>query len=164
MKRYFIEEAKCGVTEGGIACGPVGGNVVASVKYNDGEETAWLTLVEVTGFVNVFLTEKEVYTEAIAEPDDEEFYAYMNEHAIHDFNGIEFDEAYGTSYSSMSEDPENPANPLIRYLFVLARCTMEELDGLIELAEGRYADELDIPMADVEEEWIADNEEEEEDE
>ena len=37
MKRYLIEDAKCGLTEGGMACGPVSGNAVVSVKYSDGE-------------------------------------------------------------------------------------------------------------------------------
>ena len=29
----LIEEIKCGITEGGFACGPVDGNVVVSMKF-----------------------------------------------------------------------------------------------------------------------------------
>ena len=30
---------------------------------------------------------------------------------------------------------------------------MDELDGLIEMGVGKYADELDIPVTDIEEEY-----------
>ena len=40
MKRYFIEDAQCGITEGGMACGPVGGNVVATVRFKESPEAA----------------------------------------------------------------------------------------------------------------------------
>ena len=162
MKRYFIEEVKCGVTAGGMACGPVGGDVVASVKFTEGKKKAkWLTMVEVTGILNVFLADRDDFDKILLDDFDEEFTEYMNEHAISDFNGIEFGEDYSDSFYSMAEDPENPAIPLIKYLFALMRCSMEETEDLVKKAKGKYADELDIPVTDVEEDWIADNEEEE---
>ncbi len=33
MSRYLIKEVKCDVANGGMACGPVGGPVVAAVLY-----------------------------------------------------------------------------------------------------------------------------------
>ena len=164
MKRYLIEEAKCGITDGGVACGPVSGNVVASIKINDGTVTSWLTLVEVDGIVNLFMTDRDIYEEILQEDFSDEFQAYLNSHAIDDVNGLEFSEDYSSAFSSISDDPENPAVPVVRYLIALVRCDMEETEGLIQMATGKYADELDIPAIDVEEDWIAEMEANDQDE
>ena len=164
MKRYLIEEAKCGITDGGMACGPVSGNVVASIKINDGSVTSWLTLVEVDGIVNLFMTDKDIYEETLQNDFSDEFLAYMNSHAINDVNGLVFSDDYASAFSSISDDPKNPAVPIVRYLITLVRCDMEETEGLIQMATGKYADELDIPVSDVEEDYIAEMEDEEEDE
>ena len=37
MKKLFVEDVKVGVSKGGIACGPVSGNVVAEVCLRDVE-------------------------------------------------------------------------------------------------------------------------------
>ena len=73
---------------------------------------------------------------------------------IHEFDGIAFDDQYSTTFESMAEDPENPAVPLIRYLIALVRCGMDEVEDLIQMASGKYADELDIPASDVEEDYM----------
>lgn len=62
MKRYFIETVKCDVMTGGIACGPIGGEVVASVRFNDGSASQWISLVEVDGIPNLYLTDKADYS------------------------------------------------------------------------------------------------------
>ena len=164
MKRYLIEEAKCGVTNGGMACGPVSGNVVASVRINDGSATNWLTLVEVDGIVNLFMTDMDIYEEVLREDFSDEFLAYLNSHAIDRVNGLEFSEDYASAFSSIADDPENPAVPVVRYLIALVRCGMEETEALIRMAAGKYADELDIPASDAEEDYIAEMEAEEYDE
>ena len=155
MKRYFIEDAKCGITEGGMACGPIGGNVVVTVQFKDEEKTQWLSLVEVQGIPNCFLFDKDVHDELVKEDfDDEEFTNYMNEHEINEFNGIEFNGDYSDAFNCFEEDPENPAIPLVKYLITLVRCDMDDVEGLISMARGRYADELDIPASDLEEEYF----------
>ena len=161
MKRYFIEEAKCGISDGGMACSPMDGNVVASVKFRTEDETGWFNMVEVMGIPNCYVTDRDVYEGFIKEPDDEKFWEYVQEHFITEFNGIEFDDSYFTPYASIADDPENPANPLVRYLITLVRCDMEDVEGLIDMAHGKYADELDIPTNDMEEEYLEELEEEE---
>ena len=59
MKRYVIENASCGITEGGVACGPVFGSVVATIKIKN-DKTQYLSLVEVQGFPNFYLTSLSV--------------------------------------------------------------------------------------------------------
>ena len=161
MKRYFIETAKCGITEGGMACGPVSGNVVVTVQFKEGSTTQWLSLVEVDGIPNVYLSDKDIHDALVAEDfDDEEFTAYMDEHYINEFDGIAFDADYSTTFESIADDPENPAAPLIRYLITLVRCDMDDVEGLVQMASGKYADELDIPASDVEEEFMDEYEDE----
>ncbi len=161
MKRYFIEEAKRGITEGGIACGPVSEHVVVTVKFKKDSTTQWISLVEVEGIPNVYLSDKDIHEELVAEDfDDEEFAEYMEEHFISEFNGIEFDVYYSTTFEDIAADPENPAIPLIRYLISLTRCDMDDVEGLVEMASGKYADELDIPASDVEEEFLDEYEDE----
>ena len=68
MKRYFINEVKVGETAGDIACGPVGGNIVATVKYTSSGKTEWLNLVEVDGGFSCFYqTEKDCFDDLVKE-------------------------------------------------------------------------------------------------
>ncbi len=161
MKRYFIEEAKCGVTDGGIACGPIPGNVVVGIKFKENGKSQWISFVEVDGIPNVYLSDKDIFDDLVKEDvEDTEFTDYINEHFIREFNGIAFGLDYSDLFNSVAEDPDNEALPLIRYMVALVRCSLEEVDDLISMATGRYADELDIPISDVEEEYLEDLEEE----
>ncbi len=154
MAKYLIEEAKCGVTDGGMACGPFPGTVVAAVKFRNGKKSKWLFLSEVDGIPCFTLTDKDIYDDLLKEDlENEEFMEYMNTHTIYELDGIELGCSYDELFESISENPENPGIPLIRYIIALTRCKMDELDPLIEMAKGKYADELDIPMSDVEEEY-----------
>ena len=159
MKRYFIENAKCGITAGGMACGPIPGHVVTSIKYNDSKESKWLNLVEVDGIPNLFLTDDDIYEDLIRDDyENDAFYENLNEHAIDEFNGITFDDDYYGTFASIADNPDNPAAPLIRYLIALVRCRMEDTESVIQLGTNKYADELDIPASDVEQDYLEDNE------
>lgn len=160
MKRYMIEDAKCGITGGGMGCGPVDGNVVVTVRFKEDNKTQWLSLVEVDGIPNVFLFDRDAHDDIVKEDlDNEEFINYMNDHFIREFNGIQFNGDYCDAFDCFEEDPENPAIPLVRYLITLVRCEMDEVEGLISMAKGKYADELDIPVSDIEEEYYEEYEE-----
>lgn len=168
MKRYFIEEAKCGITEGGMSCGPVSGNVVVTVKFKEGSKTQWISLVEVDGIPNVYLSDKDVHDSLVAEDiDDEEFTQYMSDHYVSKFNGLDVGAEYDDWFDSIEEDPENPAVQLIRYLLALTWCKPGEPEAeLIKMARGKYADELDIPESAVEDVYSEDeyDDDEEDDE
>ena len=156
MKRYFIENVRCDITEGGMACGPISGSVVVTAKIKEDGETKWFSMVEAMGYPNAYVTEKDVFEDLVKEDfGDEEFTAYIQEHFVDDFNGIATGSDYSEIFESIAEDPENPAVPLIKYVIALIRCPMDEVEDLISMAEGKYADELeDVPMSDVEEEYI----------
>ena len=149
-KRFFIEDVKCGVTKGGIACGPVSGNAVTSIKYLDGEHSKWINLVDVSGSLNTFLTDIDIYDKLIEENfEDQEFTEFMHKTFISEFEGIKLEDFYNV-YGYMKEHPDNPANPLLRYLFAVTLCGWDDLDRLIVMGKGKYADELDVPMTDLE--------------
>ena len=160
MKRYFIENVKCGITDGGMACGPIGGSVVVTAKIKEDGEVKWISLVETMGIPNLFVTDKDVFEHLVKEDfDDNEIGDYINAHYVEDFNGIVANDEYGGFFDSIFEEPENPAVPLIKYLIALVRCPMEDVDDLIAMAEGKYADELEnIPVSDIEEEILWDME------
>lgn len=157
MTRYFIEKAECGIIEGGMACGPISGNIVVTIQFKDDSKTQWLSLVEVDGIPNVYLSDKDVHKDLVAEDfNNIEFDKYLNDHYIFNFNGIDLDVDYYSTFESIATDPENPAVPLIRYLITLVRCDMDSVEKLIQMASGRYVDELDIPISDVEKDFMDD--------
>lgn len=162
MKRYLIEEAKCGVTKGGMACGPVPGDVIVTIKYNDGTGSKWLNMSEVMGIAIVTLLEKDYHDVLMTDAFDDEFVAYLDDHTISEFDGIELGEDCRVIIGNVYENSDNPAAPLLKYLISLTRCAMDEVDDLIKMATGKYADELDIPMSDVEKDMLEDMEEYEE--
>ena len=160
MKRYLIEEAKCGITNGGMACGPVFGNVAATIKFKEKTKSKWLSMVEVDGIPNYYITDKDIFDDLIKEDfEDEEFTEYLQEHFITEFNGLELGMDYTEFFDNVSEDPDNPAISLIRYMIALIRCASEDVEKLVSMAAGNYSDEIDIPVSDVEEEYEEENDE-----
>lgn len=151
---YIIEEVKCGITEGGFACGPVDGNVVVSMKFNDGKETKWLNNVEVGGIPNFYLTDKDIYDDLLKEDfDDEEFANMLDASFVSSFADVSLGE-----YEDIFESFEN-ANPntvkLIRAIIWVTRCDMDELESIIESLTGKLVDGLDIPILDVEDDFYS---------
>ena len=162
MKRYLIEEAKCGVTEGGMACGPVPGTVVASLKLNDGKRVRWLSLCEVDGIPNMTVTDDDIYDVLITDDFSDTFVDFLNDHTVNEFDGIEIDDGYYTTYSCIQENPDNPAGSVMKLIIALVRFDMDETEALVEASTGRYADEIDIPLCDMEEEYLEEQEYEDE--
>ncbi len=168
MKRYLIEEAQCGITKGGFACGPISGQVITSIKYNDGAGSKWLSIAEYDGFPMIYVSERDIFDDLIKDAfEDEAFMEYLEAHKIGDFDGVYLGGEYQDVFEGIYEDPENPAARLLKYAIALTRCAEGEEKDLIDMASGKYVDELDIPISDVEEDYMEDLEElddEEEDE
>ncbi len=148
MGKYYVNEVKCGVGEGGVACGPGSGSVVTSVKITDGDKTFWLSNVEVTGIPNFYLTDEDIY-EKLVNDDDEDFYEKLEGKFIKEFDGIALGE-YDDIFASIKKNVGNPAASLIRYIILLTRCSMDEVEGIVALAKGKYVDDIEVPISDVE--------------
>ena len=133
--------------------------VVASVKFTDEGEPLWLNFVDVIrdGITGLIPSDSDIVDEILENSDDSALIDYLDEKSVFEFEGIDFDADYYTPYKSIFEfDPENPANPLIRFLLSLSSCPTEEADGLIALAKGKYIDEVDLPMNDMEKSFLKD--------
>ena len=152
MKRFLIEEAKRAVTKGGLEWEDAPASVVVSVKYKDDAAVQWLNMVEFEGVPNVFLSDRDIFEKLVEEDfEDQAFACYLDTHFIEEFNGIVMGE-YAAVFDAIASDPENEAIPLIRYMILLARNSADEAEAFIEMAAGKYADEIEIPESDVERE------------
>ena len=161
MKRYLIEEAKCGITNGGFGCGPIPGTVITSVKYNDGARSKWLSIAEYDGLPMTFVSERDIFDDLMKDAsEDDEFTEYLEEHQIWELDGVEFGDEYSDVYEGIYADPMNPAAQLLKYAIALTRCEEGEEEDLINMAAGKYTDELDIPISDAEEDFQEDLEDE----
>ena len=152
MKRYMIEEAKAGITNGGMACGPIFGFAVASVKYTDGEESKWLSMVEVEGIPNFNITDKDVYDILVEEDDNNEEFMELVNNPAGPSDGFDFGTDYYEFFEHIASVPDDPMNPVVKFLITLVRCSLGEEESIIKPAIGKYADELTFPEFEEEDE------------
>lgn len=157
MGRYMVNDVKCGVADGGVACGPVSGAVNVSVNISDGEKNYWISSAEFEGIPNFYITDDDIFDGLMNPFENDEFIEFMNESFVDEFEGISLGE-YQDIFESIKENSGNPAVALIRYMILLTRCSMEELDAFLNMAKGKYIDDLEIPASDVEEDWLMDEE------
>lgn len=142
MSGYKIIDAKVGASSGGIACGPVGGTVVASVLYEapDGERK-WLHCCEAEGLPAFYLSEDDIHGKLLEEDwEDQAFWDRVNcELFVDSFDGLPLGE-YEKTLKGLAG--ESPAAPLIRFLIALTRCDWKDAESLIDGAKGKYAQEI----------------------
>ena len=103
----------------------------------------------------------DVFDKLIEE--DDKTIERANDSAIQEFNGITLGSG-DYDFACLQENEDNPAVPLIRYIIALVRCEMEEVNALVTIAKGKYIDEVEIPLSDLEEEYLEDMAEKEDEE
>lgn len=153
MARYRVLEAKCGVGIGGMACGPVAGPVVGEIKLVDenGDEF-YLCLAEVDGIPNWFKTDRSTIDEQLSNDTEDDLYDYLNDNY-----------ADAGEYEEVFEDTDAELYQACRYLIYLVRCDRNQEEPFIRSTVGKYLDDMEIPMSDVEIEYREDMEEDSED-
>lgn len=114
MARYFIETAKYGIGEGGMACGPVVAEV--NVKVDNGERF-YMPLAEVMGIPNFYKTEESTYALHMNMDAPEEEFEKINEFFL---ETGEYDEIFG------NRDDEYFS--LYRYLIYLVRSDWDDYE------------------------------------
>ncbi len=146
QNKFFVEYVKCGVTDGGMACGPVEGMVNVTVKYTKDGVAKWLTNSEVTGVPNFYLTDEDIYDRLMDHNlADEEFATLLESSFIDEFEGIKLSGAYDEIEEAIDGTENISAAALLEYIIEVTRCSMEDLDNFIEAGRGKYADEIIIP-------------------
>ena len=153
--RFFVEQVKCGVTEGGMACGPVSGDVIVTIEYRkDDGPSQWLSNAECMGFATIYLNDFDPFDVLMSGDVENPKYGLG---MTSEFEGLEFGD-YEDMFEACAQDKDNPAVPLLRYLVAVTRCSSDETKDLIALAEGKYIDEVEVPLSDIEKEYWEDQE------
>ncbi len=146
MKRYFIEEAKCGYSKG-IMRPPIPYAVIAGVRFREDDgEAKWFFLNEFNGMPMFFISEEDFFDLILNE--DGSAIGRMGPLILSEFEGIKFGRGKYDA-ESLAENDGNPAAALVRYLIALVKSERKDVAGLVEAAKGKYADELDIPKIDL---------------
>ena len=162
MKKLFVEDVKVGVSEGGMACGPVSGSVVAEVRLRDPEDSIvkYYSLAEVEGIPNFFETDESTYDRQIEEVDDVEFWNMLSEHAASDFCG------YADFFENQEEMERNDPDSLLiwKYLIYMVRADWDEIEQMKTKSVGKCLGDFEIPVSDVEQDYLDEIDEEESDE
>lgn len=149
MARFYIEDIKCGLGAGGMSCGPVSGPVVAEAKVkDDNNEIFYLSLAEVDGFPNFFQTAESTYDMQVSQEMTDEDIDYLNDNYVD--SDVEGD--YNNLFEMTEEDEE--LLPLLKYLTYIVRADWDECKRFQEETKGKYVDEIEIPMCDLEEEYL----------
>ena len=149
MGKYFIEDVKYGLGKGRMSCGPGTGEVIVSINVKEGDESFWISNVEVNGIPNFYISEKDIFDKLCNGSDEEDFFEYLEKRNIDSFEKISLGE-YDEIRKSINQNVGNPAVSLIRYIILLTRCPLKSEEAVVAMAKGKYVDELEIPASDVE--------------
>ncbi len=127
----IISEVRVGIVDGGMACGPVFGNVVGEAMVYDGDRVFFAGLVEVDGLMNWYESDESLYDMIIKDDyEDTDFIDW----------GCEYDEYL----ENPDEDPEKDA--LIRYLIYVVRTDWDTCREFISKTKGKEITEIEIPV------------------
>lgn len=140
LHNYLIEDVNYGVARGGMACGPVSGPVIVSVKFNNGEKSQYLNCSEFDGFPYFYLTDKDIFDYLMGEEDEnEEMDKFLEDEYLSDFEDIELgDPEYYSIYKSIKESKDYNAAKLIRYVLNLVNLDYDATDALVEQSKGKH--------------------------
>ena len=162
MKKLLVEDVKVGVSRGGMACGPVSGSVVAEVCIRDLEKETvkYYSLTEVEGIPNLCETDESTYDRQIEEVDDKEFWEMLIARVSSDFS--DYDDFFSIQGEMKLRDPEFVL--ICKYLIYMVRADWEEVEQLKASSVGKCLGDFDIPISDLEQEYLDDICEEESEE
>ena len=160
MSKFLIEDIKVGVSEGGIACGPVDGHVVAEACIRNTEDgtVTYHSLAEVEGTLNFSETDDSIFDIQIEED-------YENEEA---WQKVTDGEAGGyCDYDEFYEDLKtldicDEDHVLIwKYLAYMVRADWDEIDKMKAESVGKCLGDFEIPVCDAEQDFLDAEEEDE---
>ena len=140
-----INDIKVAIAGGGMACGPVFGNVTAEAKVADGDRVFYAGILETDGFMNYYESDTSLH-DMIVEDEYEEA----------DF--INWSGEYREYFEEPNEDPNKDA--LIRYLIYVVRSDWDACNAFIAATKGKELSEMDIPMyVDEDDDWYDEDDE-----
>ena len=153
MEHLLITTARYTVTDGGMACGPVPGSVIAEAGFKTPEgEEFYLTCVETMGIPTFMKTDSSIFEGLVKNETgeyDEELQQSFLEHSLD----------VGEYYDIFeNKDPE--WFDLLRYLIYIVGNDYDDTDEFINKTVGKYLDEIEIPVSSIEEAHMEDEDDE----
>ena len=151
MKRFLIEDVRVGISKGGIACGPVPGNVIGEIVLQDEDGKAtYHCMAEVSGTLNFYESKASLYQGQIDEDFDNAEFADLLESS--------FTEGYDSYYDFYDEVNAMQALSVIarirKYLVYMVRADWPEIDRLKVETIGKLISDIEIPLCDEEAEYL----------
>ncbi len=157
MKRFLIEDVRVGISKGGIACGPVPGNVIGEIVLRDEDgKAAYHCMAEVSGTLNFYESESSIYQGQIDEDFDNAEFADLLESS--------FTEGYDCYYDFYEEvnaiQPLSVTARIRKYLAYIVCADWPEIDRLKADTIGKLISDIEIPLCDAEAEYLEETNEE----
>lgn len=154
MSNYKILDAKYGITDGGMACGPVSGYVVATIKFECEGKIQYLSIDDYESFPTFYLTDEDIFNNLISEVDDEAFLDLRDSHELYEIDDIDLStHEYFDIYDSLYQKGSGPAYSLIKFAIAVVRLDVEDTNKLINESIGKYVTEIDIPETEDEKDY-----------
>ena len=152
MSRFFIEKIKVRLTAGGIP----DRNVIVTIQYHkeDGK-TQWISNVECGGICTIYLNDYDPFDLLVSGDAENPKWGVG---VINEFEGIKFND-YEDLIHSFADNKDSSTIQILRLLIALTRGSDEEISSLISKSEGKYIDEIDVPISDIEEDYNKDDKE-----
>ncbi len=134
MAKHLIEDIKVGVSDGGIACGPVSGSVVTEMTLRDTGDNSvmYYGITEVEGIENYLRSDESFYETQIKD----------------DFDDTEaWDKVYAANIQDYDED-----DPIWKLLYFFVRADWDAVDEVKPKCIGKYLEDIEIPSVPEDEE------------
>ena len=150
MKKFLVEDIQVGVSKGGIACGPVGGLIVAEICLKNMEDSTicYHALTEVEGTLSFVESSRSTFDIQITENYDDKA----------SWTAVETGYAGGyTDYDEFYEDLntcDEEHRQIWKFLAFLVRAGWDEVAKIKTSCTGKYLSEIEIPVCDAEQEYL----------
>ena len=134
----IIKNMKYGITEGGFACGPVPGSVVATIKYKDETGIHFLSNVEFDGIPSIYLSDKDIFDTLMKEELDD-----VEEYLLLEFDGVTLGE-YADFYDGIKYKRSDKFK-LLKLLLVITCASTNATNRTIKKYTGKDIKEVKFP-------------------
>ena len=149
MGKKRVEWVKYGIGGGVGPCGPGPGYVAseAKIQMEDGE-ISYFSLVDLEDFPSFYRTDESVLDKHLALDVDEDFLEKLNTECNIPLEG------WAESYADENLEHKD----VFLLLAAVTRLDYDETDALIQKARGKYIDEIDLPLTDIQRNALEDEE------
>ena len=129
MSRFYIEKINVSLTDGGIP----DRNVIATIRYHkEDAKTQWISNVECGGICTIYLNDYDPFDLLVSGDAENPKWGVG---VINEFEGIKFND-YEDLIHSFADNKDSSSK-----------------------SEGKYIDEIDVPISDIEEDYNKDDKE-----